>query len=208
MTPHQQATRRSSSERRRLIVEAAASIIAEQGLARTRARDIAAAAGVSLGTVTYHFSSVPEILIAALQRETDRFEATRHQRMAEAADPVERISRFMTAYVDPDAHPPAMWRIWFDCWSLASRDPEIRRWQLTRYHGVFDELVEMIDAATATDGAAIVDSHDVAREFIALADGLGEQSIIGPDIAPGRAARIVAGAVHRRLRPATPLEKT
>jgi len=47
--------------RRQLIIAHASSLIVENGLVGIGAREIALAAGVSTGTVTYHFSSVDEI---------------------------------------------------------------------------------------------------------------------------------------------------
>ncbi|WP_031261408.1 helix-turn-helix domain-containing protein, partial [Curtobacterium sp. B18] len=48
--------------RRAMIVEAARAVIVRNGVGATGLRDIAAEADVSVGTVTYHFGSVAEIL--------------------------------------------------------------------------------------------------------------------------------------------------
>ncbi|WP_031273697.1 TetR/AcrR family transcriptional regulator, partial [Curtobacterium sp. B8] len=48
--------------RRAMIVAAAREVIVRRGVGSTGLRDIAAEAGVSVGTVTYHFGSVAEIL--------------------------------------------------------------------------------------------------------------------------------------------------
>ncbi len=64
-------TRHPTEVRRPLIVEAARSVIADRGLFATTMRDIAAASGVSLGTVTYHFRGIAEILGEVLDLEMD-----------------------------------------------------------------------------------------------------------------------------------------
>src|SRR5690606_40899339 len=55
-------TRQPTEVRRRLILEAAVPLVNEHGARRVGLRDIARAAGVSVGTVTYHFGGVREII--------------------------------------------------------------------------------------------------------------------------------------------------
>jgi AcrR family transcriptional regulator len=62
--------------RRAMIVEAAREVILRKGLTATGLRDIAAEGDVSVGTVTYHFASVAEILDEVVVLETDRFYAS------------------------------------------------------------------------------------------------------------------------------------
>jgi len=68
--------------RRRLIVEAAVPLIAERGYASVGVRDVAAAAGVSVGTVGCHFGSVQEILSEAMVLQIERY----YTGLSEAAD--------------------------------------------------------------------------------------------------------------------------
>src|SRR5512142_3461659 len=63
--------RHPTEVRRALIVEAARSVIADRGLFATTMRDIAAASQVSLGTWTYHFRGIAEILAEVLDGEMD-----------------------------------------------------------------------------------------------------------------------------------------
>ena len=68
-------SRHPTEIRRQLIVEAARSVIAERGLFATSIRDIAAAGNVSIGTVTYHFTGIADILAEVLIGEMDSFYA-------------------------------------------------------------------------------------------------------------------------------------
>src|SRR5690606_12276513 len=52
-------------DRRRKLLEGAMTCLTEQGIAKTSARTIAAAAGVNQALVFYHFGSVDELLVAA-----------------------------------------------------------------------------------------------------------------------------------------------
>src|SRR3954470_18411999 len=79
------ATRRFDPNRRERIIEAALDLIAAEGVAGTSHRKVAALADVPLGSMTYHFAGMDELLQEAFTlfatRISDRFE----RRMNEAA---------------------------------------------------------------------------------------------------------------------------
>lgn len=65
---------RDPEGRRRHIVDAAVRVIAEVGVADTTHRRIAAAAGVPLGSTTYYFPTLDDLVREALARVADEFE--------------------------------------------------------------------------------------------------------------------------------------
>ncbi len=85
-TPRAASTRRHDPDRRRRIIETCLDVIAERGVAGTSHRTVAAAAGVPLGSMTYHFAGMDDLLHEAFASFTrtviDRFE----RRMAAATD--------------------------------------------------------------------------------------------------------------------------
>jgi TetR/AcrR family transcriptional regulator, regulator of biofilm formation and stress response len=80
-------TRRYDPQRRDRIIDACLDVVAEAGVAGTSHRKVAAAAGVPLGSMTYHFAGIDELLHDAFSRfarsVSDRFE----ERMTGAGDP-------------------------------------------------------------------------------------------------------------------------
>ncbi|WP_411084318.1 TetR/AcrR family transcriptional regulator [Streptomyces sp. cmx-18-6] len=68
--------RRYDPERRTRIIDAALSVIAAEGIAGLSHRTVAAEADVPLGSTTYHFGSLDELLIAALRRSNENFART------------------------------------------------------------------------------------------------------------------------------------
>ncbi|MFI1934944.1 TetR/AcrR family transcriptional regulator [Streptomyces sp. NPDC020330] len=65
--------RRYDPERRTRIIDAALRVIAADGLAGLSHRTVAAEADVPLGSTTYHFGSLDELLVAALRRCNENF---------------------------------------------------------------------------------------------------------------------------------------
>lgn len=67
--------RRYDPDRRARIVDAALDLIAEAGVAGTSHRKIAARADVPLGSMTYHFTDMDEVLRASFQKFADTIAA-------------------------------------------------------------------------------------------------------------------------------------
>lgn len=69
-----QARRALSRERAERIVDSAIELAQAGGFENVRLRDVAANAGVALGTLYRHFHSKEDLLVAALEREIDGLE--------------------------------------------------------------------------------------------------------------------------------------
>ncbi|MER7000799.1 TetR family transcriptional regulator [Streptomyces sp. NPDC000410] len=67
--------RRYDPERRQRIIDAAIRVIARAGIAGLSHRTVAAEADVPLGSTTYHFASLDELLVAALRQANEGFAA-------------------------------------------------------------------------------------------------------------------------------------
>ncbi|WNF26384.1 TetR family transcriptional regulator [Streptomyces sp. C11-1] len=65
--------RRYDPDRRTRIIDAALAVMAADGIAGLSHRTVAAEADVPLGSTTYHFRSLDELLIAALRRCNETF---------------------------------------------------------------------------------------------------------------------------------------
>lgn len=77
-TPEAPQARRTDPERRDRIIDVCLDVIVEHGVAGTSHRRIAAAAGVPLGSMTYHFEGMDQLLREAFSRfagaSSDEFE--------------------------------------------------------------------------------------------------------------------------------------
>ena len=64
---------KAPDERRRRILAAAIAVLRERGFTGTRVADIATTAGTSPALVLYHFSSLADVLVAALESVEDDY---------------------------------------------------------------------------------------------------------------------------------------
>lgn len=81
-------------DRRDKILDVAVALAEEGGFENVRQRDVAANAGVALGTLYKRFRSKEDILCAALERETEVLERRMELNPAPGKTPIERITSF------------------------------------------------------------------------------------------------------------------
>lgn len=126
MSQENRARRRFDPERKRRIVETCLDVIAERGTAGTSHRTVAAAADVPLGSMTYHFDGIDDLMHQAfdlfVQRSIDLFAA----RMDEAHDPYEACD-VIARHIEGDLlSTPRDLTINLELYTIAARDPAFR----------------------------------------------------------------------------------
>jgi DNA-binding transcriptional regulator YbjK len=121
------ASRRHDPERRDRIIDACLDVIAREGVAGTSHRRVAAAADVPLGSMTYHFTGMDELLTAAFTRFADRAAAEFEDRMDHAAT-LDDARHAVAALIDQDPagnDSPDMINT-HELYTLAARQPAYR----------------------------------------------------------------------------------
>ncbi|MFE7841571.1 TetR/AcrR family transcriptional regulator [Streptomyces sp. NPDC057474] len=68
--------RRYDPERRQRIIDAAIRVVGERGIAGLSHRTVAAEADVPLGSTTYHFKTLDDLMVAALRQANEGFAKT------------------------------------------------------------------------------------------------------------------------------------
>lgn len=118
--------RRHDPARRDRIIDACLDVIAEHGVAGTSHRRIAAAADVPLGSMTYHFTGMDELLREAFTRFADR-SAERVERRTENATTLEEALAGFEANIDLDVFGTDRELVLaLELYTLAARRPEFR----------------------------------------------------------------------------------
>jgi AcrR family transcriptional regulator len=192
--------RQPTEIRRRLIIEAARGVIAERGLFATTMRDIAHAGEVSVGTLTYHFTGIAEILAEVLQGEMDSFYLPIVERARTAEDATTAIRVLIDGFFADDERTVQHWRLWLDFWSLSAHDPTYARWQVKAYDQWRTDFHQALERGLGTGEFRIDDLDLVMTEFMASFDGLASQAYLpGSSMGPPQARDYLNGWVERRL---------
>jgi len=133
-------SRRSDPARRDRIIDAALEVIARDGVAGTTHRRVAAQADVPLGSMTYHFAGLDELILEALTRFAER--ASESFRAAFSGVRTEAGARDAVLALITDDPDPRDLVVTHEVYTLAARRPEFRRvtrdW-MARDRALFEE---------------------------------------------------------------------
>ena len=163
------ADRRRAPETRERILRATLALLADEGTAALSNRRIAAAADVSLGSLTYHFPSqaslLRESLLLYVGEEVERLEAIAAALRKQGPDP-ERVAAEVEALIGrPGGGPGPLSEL--ELHLQAARDPELQE-ASARCFAAYDGL-----ATSALDALGVADPARHASAFVALITGLG-----------------------------------
>ena len=169
------AGRLDPAVRRALIVDAARTVILREGLGATRLRDIATEAGVSVGTVTYHFASVAEILNEVVVLETARFYSSIIEAVDAEPDPVAGVRMLVEPLFSGTDATEDHWRLWSDYWTAVARKPAVAAEYVARIR-VWEACLTRTLRRGAEQGVLRVDDASaLALKLAAYSDGLATQ---------------------------------
>ncbi len=139
-------------DRAKRIVETAVELAERDGYQAVRLRDVAASAQVALGTVYKRFASKEEILIAALEQESEKLVARLGKKPVPGDTPRARVHTVFAAITRGFVRRPNLARATVR--SLASADPNITE-RVAGFHALITELV-----MSAIRGEAVVGHQD------------------------------------------------
>lgn len=185
--------------RRSLILQAARDVIVTRGLADASVREIAAAAGVSSGTVTHHFPTVDAILAGVVREESARFSTTTQAVIDAHAGALSRLLALGEYQLRDEPQAREHWRLWLDFWARAAHDPEMAAWQQERYDTWVALHESLIRDGVAAGELTAGDPARAAVELVAIVDGLGVQVFSHGTLVPAEGRRRYAAAVRTRL---------
>lgn len=159
--------RRYDPERRQRIIDAAIRVVEERGIDALSHRVVARAADVPLGSTTYHFASLDDLLVAALRQVCGEPGTTVEgwtEHLERDAPLADRIADLLQAYMDDSRRGRV--RMEYELYLAALRRPALR-----------EVAAEWLDA-TQDVLVRYTDSPGTARTLGALIDGLLLQTLL------------------------------
>ncbi|WP_407553736.1 TetR family transcriptional regulator [Streptomyces sp. Pv4-95] len=158
--------RRYDPDRRQRIIDAAIAVVGERGIAGLSHRTVAAAADVPLGSTTYHFATLDDLLVAALQQVNGEWMAD-FARWVDGIDPAAPLADEVTRLVeDTLAGDRARVELEYELYLAALRHEAVRPIAAA----CLDEMVRLL-------GRRIGDVA-TARAVVAFTDGLLLQHLL------------------------------
>ncbi|MEU9604306.1 TetR family transcriptional regulator [Streptomyces sp. NPDC048057] len=149
--------RRYDPERRQRIIDAAIRVVRRDGIAGLGHRTVAAEADVPLGSTTYHFASLDELLVAALRQTSASFSEEVFESVS-LVDPrrdlAAELARTMGQWLAGDRGTN---ELEYELYLAALRKPLLRPIAQEWLASVTDALAPHLDPATAHAVVALMD---------------------------------------------------
>jgi AcrR family transcriptional regulator len=193
------------SHRERLI-EGALHCLQTKGYAKTTARDIAAAAGANLASISYHFGSKEALLNEALLRVSKQWtgQLGAQALAGQHADPRAQMATAYDATIQAFTESPAHRTLFtsvMEAIAQTGSSPELRE-QLAGYYDEMRSIVaQLVRTSLETDaGRCRADPDAIASFLIAVYDGFVIQTVLDPQRVPD--ARRLIDSLTTALAPA------
>lgn len=156
--------RRTDPGRRDRIVEVTLDLIAEVGVAGLSHRKVAQRADVPLGSMTYHFAGMDELLREAFTRFADRIASSFEARLA-AAQTREEVERAVVDLVHElsDRDDARDHVLTYELYTLAARDPRFRAITTSWMRRSRHELERHLDPRTSRQVDALIEGLALHR---------------------------------------------
>ncbi|MFC7306616.1 TetR/AcrR family transcriptional regulator [Streptomyces monticola] len=150
--------RRYDPERRQRIIDAAIRVVGAKGIAGLSHRSVAAEADVPLGSTTYHFKTLDDLMVAALRQANEGFAKVVREDGGALADPradlAAELARLTGAWLAGDRTGV---ELEYELYLAALRRPALRPVAAEWCWGITDLLADRTDEVTARAVVALLD---------------------------------------------------
>jgi AcrR family transcriptional regulator len=187
-------THPSTSDRRTQLCAAMLELVATQGVEALSVRQVAAAAGVSIGTVQYHFPTKQAMLTAAFEHAVARTRS-RLAALRRTGNVAENLSAALAQLLPLDDHRRADVAVTVAFASLAATTPSLQAVQAELLTAIRAEIAEGLGSG----------SRPRAALLLAAVDGLALHEVSAPgSLGPRALRRALDLAVADALTPPRP----
>ena len=158
--------RKTARQRRSELIDAGIACLGRGGMSAFTIDQICKQAGVSRGLINHHFDSKEELLVSIYAQMTEYL-----VRDHAAATPEQHIARLIDGSFDAASFNKSNLRAWLAIWGQVATHAGLKALHQQRYQKY---RLQLVDALTAISAAAklAIDADSVARQLIALIDGL------------------------------------
>lgn len=174
--PVKSQQRRGEAFTRKHVLGKVYELISEDGIENLSMRKVAVAAGLSTGTINYHFGNKQRLLIAALESAYELPDDWEQYR----GSPMKQLQRLATGYVCRSPK-DRFWRFWINYLATSMRDGELLAHQTDRYQRQQRFWARLIaDGVVAGEFRKGLDAEHEAEALLILAHGLLVRQLAAP----------------------------
>lgn len=173
--PSRPRVRKSPQQRSEEIYAAATSLAREEGLSALTLRAVATRAGVASGLVAHYASSMDALVAQTFRGLVDDELAGVRAEIANEEDAAGRLARMIATVLRHDHDDITL--VWVDAWSIgrnnsvlaAAIEEQMAAWQ--------DCITQIIQEGEAEGAFEVDDAAAVARQLLAMIDGISAHAL-------------------------------
>lgn len=191
--PKPRFSREQADVRRAMLIEAATRCLSRGGIGAFTIDRICSEANVSRGLINHHFDGRDGLLVEVYKSSlyatvnTQVAEAKRRRAEASGWSPEASLRALVKSNFSPDYFSRDNLLVWLSLWGEIAVNPRLQAAHRELYDAYRAELAEEIEAV-ATERGRKVDARSLARNFIALVDGLWlewslDETVLTPEAA-------------------------
>ena len=158
--------RKTATERRQELVRAGITCLGKGGMTAFTIDQICTQAGVSRGLINHHFKTKEELLVCIYEDMTNHLVAE-----FKTDDPHLQLKEIVETSFDERSFDRDNLRAWLSIWGEVATNAALSKLHRDRYQ-VYKTRIARALSAIKTDSRAGLDADSIARQLIALIDGL------------------------------------
>jgi AcrR family transcriptional regulator len=174
------AERESGSSRKELI-DAAADVFTERGLEAASVEEVIRRAGLSKGTFYFNFTGKDDLFLAVVEDRLDEPLRSLMEITATAPGETPTAATISAGLAELFRHERTTLLLLQDYWSRAARDEDLAARYRARQASLRTTLARTLEQRHEHTGVPLsIEADRLAEAFMALAQGLGLESIVDP----------------------------
>jgi AcrR family transcriptional regulator len=173
------------------LADCAFRLFSARGIDRVKMDEIAASAGVTKGSLYWHYRSKNEIIHAACRQYYDGWHAQMQAELAAAANPRERLARAIRSSVRTCLIDEGNRTFTLELFTLSIHDEAVRQGWRTFFDGVKAFYLALLGDARKSGGIDPAHPDGAVDLMLAAMEGYKLRALFEPDLcAPGAERRI------------------
>ena len=179
----------AAEPRRSLLIDATITAIATYGLSRTTLAKVAGLAGMTAGSVNFHFNSKEELLVATLKSLAEEYETAMEAALAGVgSDPAEALEAMIEANFGAKLVDPRKVAVWYAFWSESRAREDYHKICGGSDAAHFEAFLTLC-RQIIEEGDRDMDAGAIARGLTGLMDALWQDVLTKPESYDREAAK-------------------
>ncbi len=188
-----------ATDTKKRIFEAALAIFTEKGYAGTTMDDVIAAAGVSKGSIYWHFSSKQDLFSELFEYFFEGIRESYAAALGGGAAPAAKIRLMIRETLTKAYAQIEVLKAFMEFFNIGMKDPEFRSKFIRFYVEMTSALAEVIEEGMRRGDFAAGDPYRNALAVFSLLDGYFLRFLLEPELKTGEYLRFIESFIQRAL---------